>query len=326
MFLPDRFIKGECPNCGAPDQYGDNCESCGAVYAPTDLKNPRSALTGATPVLRSSEHFFFRLSDPRCVDFLEDWTQDGRLQPEVANKVREWFKRDEARPGEPGRLGHQPRRALLRHRDPRRAGQVFLRLARRAGGLPGFAEELVRQDRRRLRRLPRRPRGGADPLHRQGHRHLPHAVLAGDAEVQRPQGARPRLRARPPHRERRQDEQEPRHRHQPAALPGARPRRRVAALLHLRQAQRPRRGPRLQPRRLRRPRQRRPGGQVHQHRQPRRGLPEQALRRPAVGRRGRGRPRAARRPARPGRHAAGPVRGSRVRQGAARGDGCWPTA
>ena len=95
MFLPDRFIKGECPNCGAPDQYGDNCESCGAVYTPTELRNPRSALTGVTPVLRSSEHFFFRLSDPRCVEFLEDWTQDGRLQPEVANKVREWFRRDE---------------------------------------------------------------------------------------------------------------------------------------------------------------------------------------------------------------------------------------
>ena len=95
MFLPDRFIKGECPNCGAKDQYGDNCEVCGAVYAPTDLKNPVSALTGATPVLRTSEHFFFKLSDPRCVAFLEEWTQDGRLQPEVANKVREWFKRDE---------------------------------------------------------------------------------------------------------------------------------------------------------------------------------------------------------------------------------------
>jgi methionyl-tRNA synthetase len=96
MFLPDRFIKGECPRCAAIDQYGDNCEVCGAVYAPTELKNPRSALSGATPVLRSSEHFFFRLSDPRCVDFLEQWTQDGRLQPEVANKVREWFVRDEA--------------------------------------------------------------------------------------------------------------------------------------------------------------------------------------------------------------------------------------
>ena len=91
MFLPDRFIKGECPKCGTQDQYGDNCENCGAVYAPTDLVRPYSALSGATPVLRSSEHFFFRLSDPRCVDFLQQWTQDGRLQPEVANKVREWF-------------------------------------------------------------------------------------------------------------------------------------------------------------------------------------------------------------------------------------------
>ena len=94
MFLPDRFIKGECPNCGAKDQYGDNCEVCGAVYAPTELINPYSALSGARPELRSSEHFFFRLSDPRCVEFLESWTQDGRLQPEVANKVREWFARD----------------------------------------------------------------------------------------------------------------------------------------------------------------------------------------------------------------------------------------
>jgi methionyl-tRNA synthetase len=92
MFLPDRFIKGECPHCGAKDQYGDNCESCGAVYAPTDLKNPYSALSGATPVLKHAEHFFFKLSDPRCVDFLQDWTQNGQhLQPEVANKVKEWF-------------------------------------------------------------------------------------------------------------------------------------------------------------------------------------------------------------------------------------------
>ena len=91
MFLPDRFIKGECPKCHAKDQYGDNCEVCGAVYAPTDLINPFSALSGAKPVLKHSEHFFFKLSDPRCVAFLEDWTQNGRLQPEVANKVREWF-------------------------------------------------------------------------------------------------------------------------------------------------------------------------------------------------------------------------------------------
>ncbi len=91
MFLPDRFIKGECPRCHAKDQYGDNCEVCGAVYAPTDLIKPYSALSGVTPVLKSSEHFFFKLSDPRCVEFLEGWTQDGKLQPEVANKVKEWF-------------------------------------------------------------------------------------------------------------------------------------------------------------------------------------------------------------------------------------------
>jgi methionyl-tRNA synthetase len=91
MFLPDRYIKGECPKCGAKDQYGDSCEVCGAVYAPTDLKNPFSTLSGATPVMRESEHFFFRLSDPRCVDYLRGWTQDGRLQPEVANKAREWL-------------------------------------------------------------------------------------------------------------------------------------------------------------------------------------------------------------------------------------------
>jgi methionyl-tRNA synthetase len=91
MFLPDRYIKGTCPKCGTKDQYGDNCENCGAVYAPTDLINPYSALSGATPVLKNSEHFFFKLSDQRCVDFLETWTQDGKLQPEVANKVKEWF-------------------------------------------------------------------------------------------------------------------------------------------------------------------------------------------------------------------------------------------
>ena len=92
MFLPDRFIKGECPRCHTKDQYGDNCESCGAVYAPTELIQPYSALSGAKPVLKQSEHFFFKLSDPRCVSFLEQWTQDGQhVQPEVANKVKEWF-------------------------------------------------------------------------------------------------------------------------------------------------------------------------------------------------------------------------------------------
>ncbi len=95
MFLPDRYIKGECPKCGAKDQYGDSCEVCSAVYAPTDLKNPYSTLSGATPVMKSSEHFFFKLSDPRCVEFLEAWTGGERLQSEVANKIREWFTKDE---------------------------------------------------------------------------------------------------------------------------------------------------------------------------------------------------------------------------------------
>jgi methionyl-tRNA synthetase len=95
MFLPDRYIKGECPKCGAKDQYGDSCEVCSAVYAPTDLKNPYSTLSGATPVMKSSEHYFFKLSDPRCVAFLEEWTGSNRLQSEVANKIREWFAKDE---------------------------------------------------------------------------------------------------------------------------------------------------------------------------------------------------------------------------------------
>ncbi|MBX3619295.1 MAG: methionine--tRNA ligase [Rhizobacter sp.] len=96
MFLPDRYIKGECPKCGAKDQYGDNCEVCGAVYAPTELKNPYSALSGATPVLKSSSHYFFQLSSDRCIEFLQQWTgTPGRLQPEVLNKIKEWFAVDE---------------------------------------------------------------------------------------------------------------------------------------------------------------------------------------------------------------------------------------
>lgn len=92
MFLPDRYIKGECPICGAKDQYGDSCEVCSSVYSPTELKNPYSALSGVRPELRSSEHFFVKLSDPKVVEFLQQWTQDGRLQPEVAKKASEWFE------------------------------------------------------------------------------------------------------------------------------------------------------------------------------------------------------------------------------------------
>ncbi len=90
MFLPDRFIRGECPNCGAPDQYGDSCESCGATYSPVDLKNPVSAVSGATPIEKESEHYFFKLKDFESM--LLDWTRAGHLQPEVTNKLDEWFE------------------------------------------------------------------------------------------------------------------------------------------------------------------------------------------------------------------------------------------
>lgn len=91
MFLSDRFVKGECPKCGAADQYGDACEKCGATYKPTELKNPYSAISGAKPELRESEHYFFKLSD--CQDFLSAWTQNaGNLQPEARNKMREWLE------------------------------------------------------------------------------------------------------------------------------------------------------------------------------------------------------------------------------------------
>lgn len=100
MFLPDRFVKGECPKCAAKDQYGDNCEVCGATYNPTELKNPYSAVSGAKPVLKTSEHYFFRLGE--CADFLKGWTSgsstraDGvsqpHLQPESLNKMNEWIE------------------------------------------------------------------------------------------------------------------------------------------------------------------------------------------------------------------------------------------
>lgn len=89
MFLADRFIKGTCPKCGTEDQYGDNCEKCGATYAPTELKNPKSAISGATPVLKDSEHFFFKLPDFQ--EMLKVWTRSGSLQDAVANKIAEWL-------------------------------------------------------------------------------------------------------------------------------------------------------------------------------------------------------------------------------------------
>lgn len=90
MFLPDRFIRGECPRCGTGDQYGDSCESCGATYDPTDLKNPVSAITGTTPTEKDSEHYFFKLGDFESM--LQAWLADDKVQPEIANKLAEWFE------------------------------------------------------------------------------------------------------------------------------------------------------------------------------------------------------------------------------------------
>jgi methionyl-tRNA synthetase len=89
LFLADRYIKGSCPKCKAEDQYGDNCEACGATYSPMDLLNPVSVISGATPIAKQSEHFFFDL--PACTDFLKQWTRAGHLQEEVANKMAEWL-------------------------------------------------------------------------------------------------------------------------------------------------------------------------------------------------------------------------------------------
>lgn len=89
LFLADRYIKGTCPKCGAEDQYGDNCENCSATYSPMELKNPRSVISGATPVAKESVHYFFTL--PEFTGYLKEWTRAGHLQDEVANKLAEWL-------------------------------------------------------------------------------------------------------------------------------------------------------------------------------------------------------------------------------------------
>jgi methionyl-tRNA synthetase len=178
MFLPDRYIKGTCPNCGA-DQYGDNCEVCGATYAPTELKNPRSVVSGATPEMRESEHFFFEVADFEA--FLR-----------VAGR-----RRGPAGQGQAARVAGQRRRPARWDisRDapyfgfeiPGAAGQVLLRVAGRADRLSVQLQEPVPARRPRLRRLLGSRFASRDaPLHRQGHRQLPRPVLAGGAARHRP--------------------------------------------------------------------------------------------------------------------------------------------
>ena len=213
MFLADRYIKGECPKCHAKDQYGDSCEVCGAVYAPTELINPYSALTGATPVLKSSDHFFFKLSDPRCVEFLQQWTTGanaagGRhLQPEVLAKTREWLGADdgEAKLGDWDISRDAPYFGI---EIPDAPGKYFYVWLDAPVGYLASLKSLLRQGRpgfRRAARPERQHRTG--PLHRQGHHLLPRAVLARHAEVRRPQDAGRAERARLHHRQRREDVQ-----------------------------------------------------------------------------------------------------------------------
>jgi hypothetical protein len=282
MFLPDRFIKGECPKCGAHDQYGDNCESCGAAYTANELKNPYSAVSGARPELRQSEHFFFRLSDPRCQAFLRRWTQgEGRLQNEAANKLQEWL----------GSEGDNRLTDWDISRDspyfgfeiPDAPGKYFYVWLDAPIGYMGAFRNLCARRRARFRRV---LAAGFDhravSLHRQGHPLLPCAVLAGGTRTRRLPYAEQGLRARLPDRRWRQDVQVARHLHHRRKLPGAGPRPRVAALLLCCQALGFDGGHRPQPRRFHRPRQFRPGRQVREHRQPFGGLHRQTLRRPAV--------------------------------------------
>src|SRR6266853_830927 len=228
MFLADRYVKGECPSCGAPDQYGDACEVCGAVYAATELKNPYSVLSGAKPELRTSEHFFFQLSDARCIDFLREWTQGGRLQPEVANKAREWLdgergltdwdiSRDAPYFGIP--IPDAPDKYFYVWLDAPigylAALKSYFALGKaQANGEPrSFEAFLAAPD--------------TEQIHFIGKDIIYFHTLFWPAMLKFA-GAR--------------------YRHQPAPLSRPRHERRVAALLHRRQAERQRRGPRLQPR------------------------------------------------------------------------------
>ena len=220
MFLPDRYVKGTCPNCGAPDQYGDNCEVCGATYSPADLADAVSVLSGEKPELRTSEHYFVRLAnfETPLRQWLAGGGRDGRppVQPEIANKLDEWFEAglqdwDISRdapyfgfeiPGVPGKffyvwldapIGYM---GSFRHLCARRRPRP--RLRRRVGGRIG---------------------GRALPLHRQGHRVLPHAVLAGHAARRGLPHADRRVRARLPDRQRTEDVEADRHVHHGSNVP-----------------------------------------------------------------------------------------------------------
>jgi len=218
MFLPDRFIRGTCPRCGATEQYGDSCEACGATYSPTDLIEPRSVVSGAVPVRRNSEHHFFRLSDQRCVDFLRQWALEGdRLQSEARNKLREWLGHADCTAGMEAGGGD----AKLADWDISRDAPYF---GFEIPGAPGkyfyvwldapigYYASFLRHARNQNLDFDAFTRPDSScPLHRQGHHLLPHALLAGDAQDRRVQSAAEGPHPRVPHRRWAEDVEVARH-------------------------------------------------------------------------------------------------------------------
>ena len=282
MFLPDRFIKGECPKCHAKDQYGDSCEVCGSTYLPTELLNPYSVVSGATPVRKTSKHYFFRLSDPRCETFLREWVS-GLAQPEATNKMREWL----------GDAGEAKLADWDISRDapyfgfeiPGAPGKYFYVWLDAPVGYYASFKNLCERNGIDFDAWVRPADHRAVPLHRQGHLVLPHAVLARDARVLGPPHADQRVRARVPDGRRREDVEVARHVHHRAELHRHGPEPRMAALLLRREAERDDGRHRPEPRRLPGTREQRPRRQVREHREPRGRLPDQALRRPRAGQR-----------------------------------------
>ena len=179
MFLPDRYVRGTCPRCKSPDQYGDSCEVCGSTYTPADLIDPVSTVSQTTPVWRESDHLFFKLG--AFDTMLREYVAGGSLQPRGARQAGRMVR------GRPAGLGHLARRAVFRHRDPGRPGKILLRLVRCADRLHRQLRGLARRARRLVRRvLEVGNRHRAVSLHRQGHQLFSYAVLAGGAARRRP--------------------------------------------------------------------------------------------------------------------------------------------
>ena len=214
LFLADRFIKGTCPKCKTPDQYGDNCEACGATYTPAELIDPVSALSGATPVEKESEHYFFTL--PAFTDMLRAWIASGTLQPQIANKLREWL---DAGLQEWDISRDAP---YFGFEIPDAPGKYFyVWLDAPIGYMASFQNYCERTGLDFDSFWQPDSRGRAVPLYRQGHHQFPRPVLAGHAAFGEPAYPHRGIRARLFDRQRHQDVQEPRHLYQGQHLPRA---------------------------------------------------------------------------------------------------------